>query len=54
MFDEGHASLPVVTTHETYMFVSIAQMGHDERNAMKDYLTMSEQYFTAFCRGTVI
>jgi hypothetical protein len=51
---EGRSPLPDVTIPEMYLFVSIAlQMGHNQRDRLKDYWSTLEQFFTAFYENTM-
>jgi hypothetical protein len=44
--DEGRSPLPDVTKQEMYLFLSITvQMGHDQRERLKDYWSLLEQFF---------
>jgi hypothetical protein len=51
---EGRSPLPDVTIPEMYVFVSIVlQMGHDQRDRLKDYWSTLEQFFMAFYGNTM-
>jgi hypothetical protein len=51
---EGRSPLPNMTILEMYLFVSIVlQMGHDQRDRLKDYWSTLEQFFMAFYRNTM-
>jgi hypothetical protein len=45
---EGRCPLPDVTVPEMCLFVSIVQMGHSQRDRLKDYWSTLEQFFMAF------
>jgi hypothetical protein len=49
ILDEGHSPLPDMTIQEMYLVSSIiVQMGHHQRDKLKDYWSTLEQFFTAF------
>ena len=49
------AQQPDVTMEELYRFFAIIiQMGHDQRDCLKDYWTREEQYFTLFYSKTMV
>jgi hypothetical protein len=51
---EGCSALPDMTIPEMYLFVSIVlQMGHDQRDRLKDYWSTLEQFFMAFYGNTM-
>ncbi|PNF29671.1 PiggyBac transposable element-derived protein 4 [Cryptotermes secundus] len=46
---------PDVTIEEIYNFLAIIiQMGHDQRDTLKDYWSRDEQYYTPFYRNTMV
>jgi hypothetical protein len=51
---EERSPLPDVTRPEMYLFVSIVlQMGHDQKDRLKDYWSTLEQFFMAFYGNTM-
>jgi hypothetical protein len=51
---KGSSPLPDVTIPEMYLFLPIVlQMGHNQRDRLKDYWSTLEQYFMAFYRNTM-
>jgi len=51
--DEGHSPLPDMTVQEMCLFLAtVVQMGHDQRDVLKDYWLTLEQYFVALYRKT--
>jgi hypothetical protein len=46
--------LPDMTVQEMYLFLAIVvQMGHDQRDVLKDYWSTLERYFVAFYGKTM-
>ncbi|PNF34306.1 hypothetical protein B7P43_G15809, partial [Cryptotermes secundus] len=46
---------PDITIEEIYNFLAIIiQMGHDQRDTLKDYWSRDEQYYTPFYRNTMV
>ena len=46
---------PDITMEELYKFLAIIiQMGHDQRDSMKDYWSREEQYYTPFFHNTMV
>jgi hypothetical protein len=51
---EGRSPLSDVTIPEKYLFISIVlQMGHDQRDRLKDHWSTLEQFFMAFYGNTM-
>jgi hypothetical protein len=51
---EGCSPLPDVTIPEMYLFISfVLQMGHDQKDRLKDYWSTLEQFFMAFYGNTM-
>jgi hypothetical protein len=51
---EGRSPLPDVTIPEMYLFIpTVLQMGHDQRDRLKDYWSILEQFFMAFYGNTM-
>jgi hypothetical protein len=49
MLDEGHTAVPEVTIQEMYLILSIfLQMGHDQRDTLKDYWFTLGQLLATF------
>jgi len=49
------AQQPDITLEEMYRFFDIIiQMGHDQRDCLKDYWSREEQYFTPFYSDTMV
>jgi hypothetical protein len=54
MLDNGPSPAPDITECEMFLFLAIiAQMGHDIRDSLKDYWTVTEQFRTPFYSKTM-